>query len=121
MSAGNLFADVPHRLAGEQVQELLTAPNVTIERIVSTGHSTAANRWYDQERAECVLLLAGSAGLLFESETEPIRLQPGSYVHIPARRRHRVEWTDLAVPTVRLAFIFDEIQSAAVRGAAPNN
>jgi cupin 2 domain-containing protein len=106
MSAGNLFANVPGRLAGEQVQELLTTPNVTIERIVSIGHSTAANQWYDQERAEWVLLLAGSAELLFEGETEPIRLQPGSYVHIPARRRHRVDWTDLAVPTVWLAIHF---------------
>jgi cupin 2 domain-containing protein len=44
--------------------------------------------------------------MLFEGEAEPIRLQPGSYVHIPARRRHRVEWTDLAVPTVWLAIHF---------------
>jgi cupin 2 domain-containing protein len=106
MGAGNLFANVPHRLADEQVQELLAAPNVTIERIVSIGHSTAVNQWYDQERAEWVLLLAGSAGLLFEGECEPVRLEPGSYVHIPAHRRHRVEWTDSAVPTVWLAVHF---------------
>ncbi len=103
MRAGNLFADVPHRLADEQVQELLAAPNVTIERIVSMGHATAAGQWYDQERAEWVVLLAGSAGLLFEGDTEPMWLEPGSYVHIAAHRRHRVEWTDAAVPTVWLA------------------
>ncbi len=106
MRAGNLFANVPHRLADEQVEELLTAPNVTIERIVSMGHSTAADQWYDQEWAEWVLLLAGSAGLLFEGDAEPMTLQPGSYVHIPARRRHRVEWTDSAGPTVWLAIHF---------------
>jgi cupin 2 domain-containing protein len=106
MDAGNLFANVPPRLADEQVQELLAAANVTIERIVSIGHSTAANQWYEQERDEWVLLLAGSGGLLFEGESEPVRLEPGSYVHIPAHRRHRVEWTDSAVPTVWLAVHF---------------
>jgi cupin 2 domain-containing protein len=28
---------------------------------------------------------------------------PGDHVHIPAHRRHRVEWTDPAQPTVWLA------------------
>jgi hypothetical protein len=43
------------------------------------GHATAPGQWYDQDRAEWVLLLAGSAGLVFEGETEPLPLEPGSY------------------------------------------
>jgi cupin 2 domain-containing protein len=89
MVTGNLFAKVPQQLADEAVEELLSAPNVTIERIVSMGHATAADEWYDQGRAEWVLLRAGAAGLLFEGDTEPHTLVPGSYVHIPAHRRHR--------------------------------
>ena len=99
----NVFANVPHQLSDERIEELLSAPNVRIERIVSAGHSTTPDEWYDQEWAEWVLLLAGSADLIFEGETEPLRLEPGSYIHIPAHARHRVAWTDGSVPTIWLA------------------
>src|SRR5215831_11960106 len=58
MITGNLFANVAHELPHEQIVELLSAPNVRIERIVSTGHTSALDGWYDQERPEWVLLLA---------------------------------------------------------------
>jgi len=103
MITGNLFANVPQRLSEEQIVELLSTANLRIERIVSTGHATAPETWYGQDRAEWVLVLAGSAGLVFEGETEPIRLDPGSYVHIAAHTRHRVAWTDESAPTIWLA------------------
>jgi len=49
-----------------------------------------------------VLLLAGAARLTLEGD-RPIDLRPGGFVDIPARRRHRVEWTDPTVPTIWLA------------------
>ena len=103
MIIGNLLANVPNELPDEQIVELLAAPNVRIERIVSIGHATAPDEWYDQDRAEWVVLLAGSAGLIFEGDTEPHPLVPGSYVHIAAHARHRVAWTDRSVPTIWLA------------------
>jgi len=103
MMTGNLFANVARQLPREQIVELLSARNVRIERIVSTGHATALDEWYDQDRAEWVLLLAGSASLIFEGEAEPLRLEPGSYVQIDAHVRHRVAWTDPSVPTVWVA------------------
>jgi cupin 2 domain-containing protein len=103
MIIGNLFANVAHRLPDEQIVELLSAHNLRIERIVSTGHASALDEWYDQDRAEWILLLAGSAGLIFEGESEPLLLEPGSYVHIAAHARHRVAWTDPSVPTIWLA------------------
>jgi cupin 2 domain-containing protein len=106
MIAGNLFTDVPHQLPDEQFVTLLQAPHVKIERIVSTGHATAPGQWYDQDQDEWVVILAGSAGLLFEGETEPRRLEAGSYVHIAAHVRHRVAWTDPSMPTVWLAVHF---------------
>jgi cupin 2 domain-containing protein len=103
MIATNLFADIAPELPDEQIVELLSAPNIRIERIVSTGHATAPDKWYDQDRAEWVLVVAGSAGLIFEGDAEPIALEPGSYLHIPAHTRHRVAWTDQSKPTVWLA------------------
>ena len=99
----NLFANVPHELPEEEITELLSAPNVRIERIVSVGHASPPDGWYDQDRAEWVLLLAGSAALIFEGEAEPILLEPGRFLHIPAHARHRVAWTDRSVATIWLA------------------
>jgi len=103
MMTGNLFTDVPHKLHEEQVRELLAASNVRIERIVSTGQASPPDFWFDQDWAEWIVLLAGSAGLLFEGETAPLLLEPGSYVHIDAHRRHRVAWTAPTLPTIWLA------------------
>ena len=99
---GNLFADVPAHLAGEEVTTLAAAPAIRIERIVSRGQASAADFWYDQPQAEWVIVLAGAATVTFEGEAA-MRLAPGDYLHIPARRRHRVDWTDPAQATVWLA------------------
>src|SRR5690349_20058481 len=100
---GNLLTSAPRDLAAEQTIELVAGDNVRIERIVSTGQASPPGFWYDQDWAEWVLLVAGSAGLLIEGEAEPRVLRPGDYLFIPARRRHRVAWTDAERPTVWLA------------------
>jgi cupin 2 domain-containing protein len=58
-------------LAEEQLIELVAASKQRIIRIVSTGWASPVRFWYDQDRAEWVLVLAGSAGLLIEGEAEP--------------------------------------------------
>jgi cupin 2 domain-containing protein len=103
MNADNLLTNVLRQLPDEETLTLLQAPNVRIERIVSTGHATPPGQWYDQDQAEWVVVLAGSAGLIFEGETEPLQLEPGSYVHIAPHVRHRVAWTDPSTPTIWLA------------------
>jgi cupin 2 domain-containing protein len=108
----NLFTNVPRQLPDEQIMTLLQAPNIRIERIVSTGHATAPDQWYDQDQAEWVVVLAGSAGVIFEGEAEPRLLEPGSYVHIAAHVRHRVAWTDPLVPTVWLAIHYHTCRGA---------
>ena len=100
---GNLFSEIPKNLPREIFETLLAAPNLRLERIVSHGQATPAGAWDDQETHEWVVLLAGAAGLAFAGEPEICVLHPGDYVHIPAHRRHRVEWTDPARPTVWLA------------------
>jgi cupin 2 domain-containing protein len=98
----NLFAEIPDDLPDELFQTLLRAPGLRIERIVSMGHVSPGGFWYDQDTDEWVLLLKGAARLAFEGE-EPIDLLPGAFVNIPSHRRHRVEWTDPAGPTIWLA------------------
>ena len=104
VAAGNLFDDLSAAAtAAEQCDELLSTANVRIERIVSRGHASRADFWYDQDRPEWVLLVSGSAELLFEGERAPRRLKAGDYIHIPAHARHRVAWTDPTQPTIWLA------------------
>jgi cupin 2 domain-containing protein len=105
---GNLFEHIPEGLPEEQFTELLSAPGLRIERIVSTGQASPPGFWYDQEWAEWVLVLTGSAGLLFEGEDEPRVLRPGDHVLIAPRARHRVAWTDPKQPTIWLAVHYGE-------------
>jgi len=101
----NIFDDIPSSPPGELFQTLLQTPALRIERIVSNGHASPDGFWYDQDSAEWVLLLSGGARLRFEGE-EPVEMKPGSFINIPAHRRHRVEWTDAGQPTVWLAIYY---------------
>jgi cupin 2 domain-containing protein len=103
-SDGNIFAELPlTALTHEVVSELLSSRDLRIERIVSTGQASPADYWYDQEWHEWVILLHGSAQLLFQDEDDARFLRPGDFVHILAHRRHRVLSTDPEQVTVWLA------------------
>ena len=102
----NILSDLPPALAGEAFDTIVESDSVRIERIVSNGQATPEGEWYNQERDEWVLILTGSAGLLFDSEQEPRRLCAGDHILIPAGCRHRVAWTDPDVKTVWLAVHF---------------
>lgn len=97
----NLFQGLPAEAEpAERFDDLLTRPGLRIERIVSTGQSTPPGAWLDQAWDEWVLLVSGRAGLTLEGEAL-LTLAPGDHLLIPARRRHRVDFTD--IPTVWLA------------------
>jgi cupin 2 domain-containing protein len=102
-SYGNLYKNLPAQQSEEAFFDLVTAPGLRIERIVSTGQVTPLGTWLDQDRAEWVILLQGAAGLWFEVEASVREMKPGDYVAIPAHARHRVEWTSPNEPTVWLA------------------
>lgn len=99
----NLLADLPRHLPDEEIATLLAAGDVRIERIVSHGHSSPDDFWYDQEQHEWVMVLKGAARLRFEGEDQPREMKPGDWVYIPAHQKHRVEWTTPDEPTVWLA------------------
>ncbi len=102
--SGNLYAGLPvEALPDELLEDMLSRPGLRIERIVSTGQASPEGFWYDQEWAEWVVLLSGAAEVRFADEPGPCRLVAGDWLHIEAHRRHRVEWTDPAQPSVWLA------------------
>jgi cupin 2 domain-containing protein len=102
----NLFADLPTRLPDELFTTLLEAANVRIERIVSHSHASPEGFWFDQDQHEWVIVLKGAARLRFEDGT--IEMNPGDFVNILAHKKHRVEWTTPAEPTVWMAVYYGE-------------
>ena len=99
----NLFADIPENLKEELLQTLLQTPCFHMEKIVSNGHCSPDGFWYDQDENEWVIVIEGSAAVQFAGDSEPVVLQRGSYLNIPAHKRHRVAWTDPNQKTVWLA------------------
>ncbi len=106
---GNLFAGIPESLPGELTETLAAGSGSwRIERIVSRGHRSPDDFWYDQDQAEWVLLLSGSAVLLLDGpEGERLFLRPGDWIRLSAHRGHRVESTEAGTDTVWLAVFFD--------------
>jgi cupin 2 domain-containing protein len=96
----NLFRDLPPRADEEVFTDVLAREGVRIERIVSTGQSTPADKPYDQEHDEWVLLLAGS----LDRGRRGARSSSGR--PCPDRRRHRVTRTAKGEPTIWLAVHF---------------
>jgi prolyl oligopeptidase len=103
---------MPTNGAGEIVETLVETDAITIERIVSLGHASPTDFWYDQPRDEWVLLLTGAAKVRFEDEASLVELKPGDCLTIPAHCRHRVEWTAPDEPTVWLAAHYPNRPSA---------
>ena len=102
----NLLRSLPDASAGECVDVLMTCPGLRFERIVSFGQASPPGFWYDLSESEWVVLLAGAARLRFADENEARLLGPGDWLEIPPHRRHRVDWTDPATPTVWLAVFY---------------
>lgn len=100
---GNLFDGIPPPLPHEHVDLLHAAAGVRLERIVSLGHSSPEDFWYDQEEDEWVAVLRGRARIAFDDGSPEVELGPGDHVLIPAHWRHRVAWTTPTEPTIWLA------------------
>lgn len=97
----NLFDDLPRQMPEEVITKLLEAGGVRIERIVSQGHASPPDFWYDQDEPEWVVVLKGAAKLRIDDE--PVEMRPGDFQFIPAHKKHRVEWTTPDEPTIWLA------------------
>lgn len=105
MNPNNILKNLPGDLSSEVIELLVSHENIRIERIVSKGHITPENDWYDQDENEWVLVIKGAGKVLFENGDETF-LEEGGYVNIPAHRKHRVSWTDPDKETVWLAVFY---------------
>lgn len=112
MDIKNLFDGLPGASTNEVFENLLETECVRIERIVSQGHATAPGEWLDQDWDEWVILLDGSADLLFYGREEPHTLTAGDHVYIPAHEKHRVNRTDGHKKTIWLAVHIKHLKHA---------
>ncbi len=102
----NLFDNLVSTSSEEKFETILETNAVRIERIVSRGHSSPADFWYDQSENEWVLVLQGSAKIRFDPQKTVHSLLPGDFLNIPIHQRHRVEQTSPDEPTVWLAIYY---------------
>jgi cupin 2 domain-containing protein len=100
----NLFTSIPNNLSEEIFQTLISSDEISIERIISKGHKSEQNFWYDQDLNEWILLIKGAARLEFSDKT--LNLKPGDYVNIIAHEKHRVDWTTPDEETIWLAIFY---------------
>ena len=106
VEAKSLFEGIPAGISDELFTTLHRGGGLRIERIVSQGQSSPEGFWYDQDEDEWVIVLEGSAAVQFEGQAEPVELQRGFYLNIPAHARHRVAWTVQNRRTVWLAVFY---------------
>lgn len=99
MDIKNVFDNIPVEVKKEVFEDILETDDFIVERIISEGHASPPDFWYDQKINEFVLLLTGSAKIDFEGE-ESVTLKPGDYLVIPAHKKHRVDWTDENIKTL---------------------
>ena len=102
----NIFENIPDATQGEVFETIVENGNVRIERIVSEGQATPEGQWLCQKENEWVILLAGSAEILFEDDGTRYNMAPGDQIFIKSRRRHRVERTDAEKKTLWIAVHF---------------
>lgn len=101
----NIFEDFPERQESEYLELLLSNPAFKMEKIISQGHVSPDNFWYDQNKNEFVLLISGNARISFENNYT-IDLKPGDYLIIPAHKKHRVDFTKPGEKTIWLTIHF---------------
>ncbi len=90
----------------EFFQNIFYNQTIKIERIISEGHTSPPDFWYDQDEYEWVALLKGMAQIRFKGAPEPITLSEGDYLLIKPHELHRIEWTDPNQKTIWLAIHF---------------
>jgi cupin 2 domain-containing protein len=110
----NIASGIPNTIPNEIFEPLLNGNQFRMERIVSSGHASPKDFWYDQVENEWVLLIQGSATLEIELPSkngtpaiQQVNLVPGDYLLIPKHQRHRVAATAPNVETIWLAIHFE--------------
>jgi len=103
LMTSNIFSNIPSAISKEIFKTIVTTDALKIERIISKGHVSPKDFWYDQPNSEWVIVLQGHAKLRFRENDEVIELFLGDHLNIPPHVKHRVEWTDPDQKTIWLA------------------
>lgn len=90
----------------ESFEDIFENENFRIEKIYSSGQSTPIGEWLKEEVNEFVLLVEGSASIIFKENNQEIHLNEGDYFIIPKNTEHRVEKTDSETITTWLTIHF---------------
>ena len=101
----NLLQPPAHPPTEEIFEKIISCGEVRIERIVSFGHKSPDDFWYDQHENEWVVVLEGDATIEFD-DGEKTRLLRGEHCFITARKKHRVISTCENSATIWLAVFF---------------
>ena len=72
MKPANIFDNIPADLPEELFTTLLQTNNFRVEKIVSQGHASPSDFWYDQDDNEWLIVLQGNASIQFEGDAEPV-------------------------------------------------
>lgn len=101
---------LPDTPAKDEIFEtLIQSDHIRIERIISRGHHSDPDFWYDQHEHEWVLILQGAAVLELQNtdgSIEQVNLTTGDAINLPAHQRHRVKSTSDTEPTIWLAVFY---------------
>jgi cupin 2 domain-containing protein len=106
----NLLMGLPDWLPEERIENLVVSKNIRIERIISTGHASSPDFWYDQAQAEWITILQGDAVLEFETDILQ-QLSLGDSLLIPPHCKHRIISTSSTKPTVWLTVFFNDTKT----------
>ena len=106
MKKENIYNNIPKKFSDEVIENILENKSIRIERIISKGHSTPKEFWYDQDENEWVIVLNGKAEIFFDGDINPVQLKKGDYLNINAHVKHRVEYTDPDIETIWLAVFY---------------
>lgn len=101
----NLLENIPNELPEEVFEALLCSNNVKLERILSFGHTSPKEGWYDQDDNEWVLILKGHGVIEFD-DGRVVRLESGDYLNIDAHEKHKVIETCPEEVTIWLAVFY---------------
>lgn len=101
----NIFNNIPQNLPAELIEIVTQSDRIRIERIISDGHISPPDFWYEQDQNEFVIVLRGNAVLEFENG-KTFELNEGDFIIINAHEKHRVVKTDTRDKTIWLAIFY---------------
>ncbi len=90
----------------EYYETLVEKPGFRVEKIMSAGHTSPADGWYDQNENETVVLLKGNAIIEFDNERR-VEMNEGDMLTIYAHERHKVAFTSVEPPCTWVAVFWN--------------